>query len=299
MIQILVYCRRVPWVASIVTLILIGTLAGFNFSMAQISFCPGSPPGVNVVKSACTDPLNPFNLPEAPARSEHQSIDLSASPELPQHHDVDSQTITFQQLRHVIPKKAIKEKESADKALDENQKEEAIGHLKAAIRIDPGFVRARNDLAVVYVWMGNPDPAIEQLNEAIKLDPHLPRLYMNLGIGYIVAGKFDDAERAARVAVDLDRAGTLPRFVLGSALYYQAKFTEETLQCAERTRDQHPVAHLFAARIFLERREFEHARGEIQAYLSGNQPSPAFVTVANSWLDYIATHEQKAAAVFP
>ena len=44
-----------------------------------------------------------------------------------------------------------------------------MGHLENAIRIDPEFVWARNDLAVVHLRMGDPHPAIEQLNEAIKL----------------------------------------------------------------------------------------------------------------------------------
>jgi tetratricopeptide (TPR) repeat protein len=273
--RILLRCRSVSWVAFTVRLVLVGALAGCSLGTAQVIFC-GSPEKFKVINGECPDP---FDKPEA-------------SPP-PRHSGAPSSTITFQELRHVAPKKAQKEKENAEKALARNRQEEAVGHLKNAIRIDPEFVLVRNDLAVLYMGMNNPYPAIEQLNEAIKLDPHSPLLFGNLAICYITVKKLEDAERAAHMAVNLDRTGTRVLYILGSVLYYQRKFTEEALRCAERVRDEYPMAHLFAARIFIDRNEFEQARGEIRAYLSGSGQDPDLVPYATGWLDFIAAQEQQ------
>ncbi len=174
-----------------------------------------------------------------------------------------------------------------------------MSHLESAIQIDPEFVWARNDLAALHLRKDDPYPAIEQLNEAIKLDPHFPLLFINLAIGYVEIESFDDAERAAREAASLDRTKTLPRYLLAISLYFQKKFTEEALQCATETSGFYPAAHLFAARIFIDRNNFEPARAEIRAYFSSSQQAPEFVVTAKSWLDFMASHEQKSAAVTP
>jgi tetratricopeptide (TPR) repeat protein len=254
----------------------VGAFGGCSSGMAQFNFCPLSGPEVKGLCSSLVD------VPAVSAQAQHPEPALS--------------TVTFEELRHVAPKKAQKEKESAEKALERHRQEEAVDHLKTAIRIDPAFIRARNDLAVLYIWMNNPFPAIEQLNEAIKLDPHSSLLFGNLAAGYLATGKFDDAERAARVAVDLDRTGSRAQFILCNTLYYQQKFTEEALRCAERTRDEYPMAHLFAARVFIDRNDFERARGEIRAYLSGNSQEPDLVTYATGWLNFMAAQEQRTAA---
>ena len=261
-------------------------LIGPSLGEAQTAACPiESRSRITLNSNDCSDLLNAFSFPTEPAQ--------------PRPRDTDSLTVTAQQLRHVPPAKALTEHKKAEKAFAQNRTKEAMGYLEDAIRIDPEFVRARNDLAALHLLMEDPYPAIEQLNEAIKFDPHFPLLFMNLAIGYIESGKFDDSERAAREAASLDRTGTLPRYLLAVSLHYQKKFTDEALQCAMQTSDKYPAAHLFAARIFIERNNFEPARVEIRAYLSSNRQAREFAITANSWLDFMASHEQKTAAVIP
>jgi tetratricopeptide (TPR) repeat protein len=283
--QLSFHCRRLLWVPPIVKPVLLVALIGSSAGMAQTAFCPeASHSEINVNSNTCSGPIDPFNL---------------VVPGPPQRRDANSLTVTIQQLRHAVPKKALKEKEKAEKALGQNRTEEAMSHLESAIQIDPGFVWARNDLAALHLRMNDPHPAIEQLNEAIKFDPHFSLLFINLAIGYIETEGFDGAERAAREAADLDRTRTLPRYLLAISLYFQKKFTEEALQCATQTSGEYPAAHLFAARIFIDRKNFEPARAEIRAYLSSNRPAPEFAVTANSWLEFMASHEQKNAAVIP
>ncbi len=284
--QLSFHCRRLSWITPIVRPLFLVALAGPGTVVAQSAFCPSeSHLEVNIHNTACSGPLDPFTLPVVS--------------EQPHQRAADSLTVTIEQLRHPVPKKALKEKEKAERAFGQNRTEEAMSHLEAAIRIDPEFVWARNDLAALHLRMNDPRPAIEQLNEAIKFDPHFPLLYINLAIGYIETEGFGDAERAAREAADLDRTRTLPRYLLAVSLYFQKKFTEEALRCATETSSFYPASHLFAARILIERNNFEPARAEIRAYFSSNQPAPEFVTTAKSWLDFMASHEQKSAAVTP
>jgi tetratricopeptide (TPR) repeat protein len=298
--QIYLHFRRAPWVGPIAIRVFVGTLAALNIGIAQISFCPESVPGSKGVKSACTAQLDPFDTTLGSPQPQHPSpFNLVVTPEPPRHQDGDSQVVTLQQLNHRVPGKALKEEESAKKAFARNQWEEAIGHLKTAIQIDPWFVEARNNLAVLYIWKGNPDLAIPQLNEAIKLDPNFQPLLINLSIGYLVSARFADAEHAARTAVDLNRARNLPRYLLAAALYFEKKFTDEALRYAEETRDEYPLSHLFAARVLIERRDFEPAKGEIQTYLTGSGRLDEYVPTANSWLHFISENEHGGAAVSP
>jgi tetratricopeptide (TPR) repeat protein len=253
------------------------TLIGASPGVAQVPFCPGESRS-RINTNACSDPFNVFDIPKVT--------------EQPHPSDPHSPTVTIQQLRHVPPKSAQKDMEKATKAFREGRTEEAVGHLESAIRIDPEFVLARNELALIEFRMDKPYAAIEQLNEATKVDPQLPLLFVNLAIGYMKTGNFVDAEGAARTAAGLDRTRLLTRYLLATSLYYQKKFTEEALQCAMQTRDEYPEAHLFAARIFMDRKNFEGARTEIQAYFNGNWQVPEFTITANNWLAFIAKHEQ-------
>ena len=284
--QLSFHRRPLPWNTPIVKPLFLAALIGASLGMAQISPCPStSHLGINIHNEACSNPIAPFNLP--------------VISEQPKHQDANSPMVTIEHLRHAVPRKALKEKEKAERAFGQNRNEEAMNHLESAIRIDPEFVWARNDLAALHLRMDDPYPAIEQLNEAIKSDPHFSLLFINLAIGYIETEGFGDAERAAREAAGLDRTRTLPRFLLAISLYFQKKYTEEALRCATQTSDDYPAAHLFAARIFIERNNFDPARVEIQAYLSSSRPAPEFVTTAKNWLDFMASHEPKRAALIP
>jgi tetratricopeptide (TPR) repeat protein len=207
----------------------------------------------------------------------------------------DSKTITIQQLSHKVPGKARKEMVKAEKARLGNQADQAIVHYKTAISIDPEFVAARNNLALVYLTHSNLTPAVDELHEAIKVDPHNAILFRNLAIGFILGRHLDDAERAARQAVDLDRVGPQARILLGIVLLEQRKFTAEALQCFVRTSSEFPVAHLLAGRVLVAQGDSEQAKSEVRAYLaSGDKDSR---TLATEWLNILDHGETNLAAI--
>jgi Flp pilus assembly protein TadD len=122
-------------------------------------------------------------------------------------------------------------------------------------------------------------------------------VFTNLVIGYIMTERFDAAERAARATVDLDRTDGLPRYLLGVALVYQRKFTEEALQCFELSSDERPLAHLLAGRVLIARNNLQAAKSEIRTYLSSKEQTHR--VTANQWLDIIERNEQQRPAVSP
>jgi len=206
-----------------------------------------------------------------------------------------SNTVTIQELNHIVPEKARNEMEKAERARVKSQTDEAISHFNRAISIDPEYVAARNNLAAMYLITANPEPAVAQLEEAIKIDPHNPMLFKNLTMGYALINKFDAAERAGRVAVDLGRGGAQAYLLLGFALVKRHKFTEEALQCLERARDEYPLAHLLAGRVFIAQGKSESAKSEIETYLSSGKQE--YREIAAHWLELIDESEQKSVAI--
>jgi tetratricopeptide (TPR) repeat protein len=211
----------------------------------------------------------------------------------PKSQQTQSNFVTIQQLRHVVPGKAQKEMQKADKARLAGRNEDAISRYKAAISIDPEYVAARNNLAAIYLINDNLQLGSEQLEEAIKIDPHNPTLFRNLSICYELARQLAAAERAARQAIDLDRSDLPSRMILGLVLVEQGKFTQEAQRCFERGCHQFPVAHLLAGRVLVGQGEVEKGQAEIQEYLAtGDQDNR---NLALKWLESLGHSDVKMA----
>jgi len=215
------------------------------------------------------------------------SIDIR----VPKQKSTTSNIVTLQELQHVVPKKALKEVEKAEAARLDNRNDAAIRHYCEAISIDPEFVAARNNLAVVYLTTASGEAAIAQLEAAIKVDPNKPLLFTNLASGYAMIHQYDAAERAARVAVNLDRANPLPRFILALALTAQRKSADEAVQYFEVAGRTYTEAYFFAARLLITDGQLKRAKSEIQTYLAGADDQQKRA-VAMHWLDLIDQSEQ-------
>ncbi len=194
----------------------------------------------------------------------------------------ESAIITLHQLAHEAPGKAMKEYQRALKAEDRGDRQAAIEHLQKAIRIDPEFCAARNDLGANYLFTNHIDLAIEQLNKTIAIDPHAAMPYSNLAVAFLMQNRLDDAERAARQEVDLDRAGTRGRLLLGISLVLQKKFTAEAEQSLRKAAADFPQARLMLAPVLAAHGKIESARAQLQQYLASGERSG--VEIAKDWM---------------
>jgi len=191
-------------------------------------------------------------------------------------------TISLTRLAHVVPGKALKEYDRAKRARQTGDVDRAMTSLQKALEIDPEFIEAVNDMGACYTAKQNFTEAANYFDRAIHMDSHYWPAFYNLALMSLMQNKLDDAERAARTASDLDRAGASSRLLLGLALVFQDKFTDEAVTSLEKARDQFPQAHLILARALAARGKKDEARSELETFLAGK---PSFGSdLAQSWL---------------
>jgi tetratricopeptide (TPR) repeat protein len=194
-------------------------------------------------------------------------------------------TVSLHDLQHKVPGKAVREFDRATDARVKRRFEEAIGHLKKAISIDPEFTVARNNLAAIYMWKAKPELAVEQLEEAIRFDPHATIPYSNLALSYLQLDQLADAERAGRQAVDLDRSGPRSEMVLGMILVLRNKFTDEAERLLDHAKLEFPQAYLLNARLLAARGESSEARAQLEAYMAKEHEDAKGRALAQQWMN--------------
>jgi Flp pilus assembly protein TadD len=154
----------------------------------------------------------------------------------------EAKTISVQELEQRHESKARGVFADAKAAAHRGDHKGAIKLFEKAIKIDPAFLDARNDLAVELIVSGQPDRAIEELQQLVQLDPHFTMGYTNLGVILCTEKKFSDAEAVLRRALSLEP--TLPKanLLLAIALYGQGKRGTETQNALQTAAKSSPVA---------------------------------------------------------
>ena len=82
--------------------------------------------------------------------------------------------------------------------------DEAIGHLHAALRLNPRYADAHNSLGVAMKQKGQLDEAARHYEEAIRLRPEFAAAHNNLGAVRYLQDKLDQAEAHYRKALELN-----------------------------------------------------------------------------------------------
>jgi tetratricopeptide (TPR) repeat protein len=104
--------------------------------------------------------------------------------------------------------------------------DEATGHFREAMRINPSFLDARTNLGVALVNQGRIAEAVQHLNEALQINPRSQTAHNNLGVALAKEGRIGDAiqhfNKALQINPDFDDAHNN----LGVVLASQEKFDE-------------------------------------------------------------------------
>jgi len=96
-------------------------------------------------------------------------------------------------LESNIPSKAHGAYQRAMEFIGKGQLESAIGSLQEAIRLYPEYVRARNDLGVVYMKLNRLDEAAATFRQASEINKRFFHPRMNLGIVLTQQRKYKEA----------------------------------------------------------------------------------------------------------
>ena len=113
---------------------------------------------------------------------------------------------------------------------------EAAAHYNEAIRLDPGYAGAHNNLGVVLFRQGKFEEAAAHYNEAIRLDPGYAAAHNNLGVVRSPPGEVRGRRRAHYTeAIRLDPGYAEAHNNLGVVRSHQGKFEEAAAHSTRRS----------------------------------------------------------------
>jgi tetratricopeptide (TPR) repeat protein len=104
--------------------------------------------------------------------------------------------------------------------------EEAIGHFRAAIRIEPDHHEGYNNLGSALRERGEPDAALAQLRRSLEVEPDYFPAHNNLGLTQHDRGVYDEAVRSFEYALRLDPSSAAAHTNLGVTLAAQGRLEE-------------------------------------------------------------------------
>ena len=70
---------------------------------------------------------------------------------------------------------------------------EAVVHIQAALKLNPNYPGARNNLGMAFAGLGRFEEAVTQYREALRLKPDFPEAYVNLGAALERVGRPEEA----------------------------------------------------------------------------------------------------------
>jgi Flp pilus assembly protein TadD len=105
-----------------------------------------------------------------------------------------------------VHKDAVAAYEAGMKALADGQMESAITQLKRALKLSPHYLRALNDLGVLYLQLNRLPEAAELFGRAVKLDENFHLARLNLGVVLHRQGLNKEAVPILAVLYEEDRS---------------------------------------------------------------------------------------------
>jgi tetratricopeptide (TPR) repeat protein len=180
-------------------------------------------------------------------------------------------TVSVAELEEKVPEKAKKEFDKATAAGEQGKMDEAITHLRKAISIHPGFVRAHNDLGTYLLGQGNLNEAEEAFRKALTLDPNSFNPLLNLGIVLVHKHSFVEATDRLTKALAIKPNSPAAHLYAGLALMATEKpdAAESNLKAAYSLGGaKYGVSLYHLGQLYMNRGERAAALKSFEQYLS-------------------------------
>lgn len=188
-----------------------------------------------------------------------------------------SSTVSVQQLQYKPRPEAKRAYQEGLKAYSEKNVDLARQKFRQAVELDPGYVRAYNDLAAVEMDEKRYADAEPWLRAALDKDPDAPLSLLNLGIVLDHLGRYQEAVLALRKTLQLRPQWISPKVYLGIALVETNELAEAErflLRGVRATGRQEALAFLYLGKLYAAKGEREKAVSAWESYLARDPDSP-------------------------
>ena len=186
-----------------------------------------------------------------------------------------------------VSKDAVAAYEAGMKALAGGQTDEAITQLKRALKLAPRYLRALNDLGVLYLQLNRLPEAAELFAQGVKLDENFHLARLNLGVVLHRQGKNKEAVQILAPLYEKERSMKGVALSYADALLGVAELAkaEQVLRGAlnESTTDSDVDLHFKLGVILTRQDRFDEAAVELKKAVTIND------TAANAHLLFGAT----------
>ena len=157
--------------------------------------------------------------------------------------------VSLARLQHKVPKKALNAYRHGREALTNGERETARIQLEAALRLDPQYFEAANDLGVLYLQDGRFSEAYEMFQRATTIDQGDAQAEANLAFVLLALKRFPEAEEAARSSIRADSLSSQARFLLAVSLLEQKKMPKAAMFHLSKAKDQFEPARKLWLRL--------------------------------------------------
>jgi tetratricopeptide (TPR) repeat protein len=184
-------------------------------------------------------------------------------------------TVSLQQLNHKVPAAAQKAYQKGEQAASKGNLEAACAHFEEAVKIDPEFADAYNDLGAAKAGMKQLPEAAAEFQKAIDLAPEHPLALPNLSIVLAKMKNYHDAGEVARRALRVAPGSGKIHYILAVSILADHGNLDDALVHLERAAAEVPSAHITAAEILAQRGRSPEAIRHLEDYLATAAPDDA------------------------
>jgi tetratricopeptide (TPR) repeat protein len=201
--------------------------------------------------------------------NDHLSVRLPDSPNASR---AAGTSISIRQLQHKVPAEALKAFSKGQSAAKKGHVQNAVEQFQEALRIDPEFAEAYNDLGAQRVAQGDLSQAAEEYQKAVDLVPDHRLALTNLCIVLGKLNQFGEAGAVARRVLKLDPLNSSVHFILALSLIATQRDPAEAMDHIQKAAAEIPLAHVAAAELLLQSGKRVEAVQQLQEYLHTAPP---------------------------
>ncbi len=175
--------------------------------------------------------------------------------------------VSLQQLANPPSKQAVKALERGQKDARDGKLRQAADEYRQAIRIDPDYAQAHQELGSLYLHQGEAEAARAELAAARRLGLDSPEVLGSLALALLQLNRPKESESAARETLAKDPSNALANYALGSALLFYSTDFPLILDHLARAAEQIPSARLLTAKVRAKSGDIRGAIQDLTEYL--------------------------------